>query len=131
MKTLTNANKVKIQNQSIKDRVQHLLKWSDLKYGEFQADMGYRYLETEFGKGNELIDALIREKIFWSWWINHWSRRDQAFLNQYEGTQRNDLDLAYQLRHNPQAVVFKPQTTLLKHSYAKMIGKLIDQVHND
>ena len=131
MKTLTNAAKVSRANQSVKERVQTVLGWSDLKYGEFQADMGYRYLVTEFGANNEMIDALIREKIFWSWWINHWVRRDQSFLSQYEGTYRNDLDLVYQLRHNPEAVVFKPQSTLLKHSYAKMMGKLIDHVNND
>ena len=129
MKTLTHTEKVKIENQSLKQRVQNVIGWDDLRFGNFQAAMGYRYLEEELEADVYVIDALIREKLFWSWWINHWNRRDEMFLQQFEGTLKNDLDLAYRLRHNPSAVVFKPQSTILRHSYARMMGKLIDQTH--
>lgn len=130
MKTLTQTQKVSIQNQSVKERVQRVLGWDDLRFGEFQYSMGYRYLVAEFGTDCPMIEVLVKQRIFWSWWINHWVRRDEAFLHQFEGTGRNDLDLAYKLRHNPEAVIFKPQSTILRHSYAEMMGQLIDQAHD-
>lgn len=129
MKTLTQIRKVNLQNQTTKQRVQRVLGWSDLRFGNFQYDMGCRWLETEFDHDKEVIDMLTKERLFWSWWINHWARRDEAFLGQFEGTGRNDLELAYQLRHNPQAVVFKLQNTILRHSYAKLMGDMIDDAH--
>lgn len=131
MKTLTQTQQIKQQHQTVKERIQRVLKWDDLQFGKFQYNMGHRYLVNEFGDDCPMIDVLLKQRIFWSWWINHWVRRDEAFLHQFEGTGRNDLDLAYKLRHNPQAVVFKPQSTILRYSYAEMMGKMIDQVQHD
>ncbi len=131
MKTLTQPQKVSLQHQTVKARVQRVLGWNDLQFGEFQYNMGHRYLVNEFGKDCPMIEVLLKQRIFWSWWINHWVRRDEAFLHQFEGTNDNELDLVYKLRHNPQAVIFKPQSIILKYSYAEMMGELIDAVHYD
>ena len=132
MKTMTNAATVRQENQSVKQRIQQLLGWDDLKYAEYQQAMGYQYLETELGVDAQLMHALVKEKIYWSWWINHWIKRDIVFLEQFEAYRAFHLtDELYRIRHNPKTVQFKPQNTVMRHSYAKMIGQLIDQVHND
>lgn len=118
---------------SIKERVQRLLKWNDAKYAQFQERMGYRYLEEELQADEASIKALSQERLFWAWWINHWNRRDEAFLHAHEGTATGCtvLEQIYRLKHNPNAVVFRPQRTILRGSFPQMIGNLIDQIHND
>lgn len=131
METLTHIQKVKIENQTIKERVQAVLKWDDLQYGNFQAAMGELYLKTELDCSTELANELMRSKIYWSWWINHWVQRDKVFLYHNPCHQGHVTVAAYKLAHNPQAIVFKPHNTILRYSYAEMMGKLIDSKVNE
>lgn len=131
METTTHIKKVQHQNQSVKERVQQLLGWSDFQYADFQASMGYSYLETELEMDKTTIDCLIRKKVFWSWWINHWVKRDIVFLEQFECGRKDILQSIYRVRHNPRAIMFKPQSTILRQSYAEMMGQLIDTLHHD
>lgn len=121
------------QTINIKERVQRLLRWDDAKYAEFQERMGYRYLAEELEADHAAIKALTQNRLFWAWWINHWNRRDESFLHLHEGTATGCtvLEQIYRLKHNPNAIVFSPQRTILRHSFPEMIGNLIDQLHND
>lgn len=130
METLTHIQKVKVENQTIKQRVMQLLKWDDLQYGEFQASMGYIYLQAEI-EDSQMIQVLIEQKSYWSWWINHWVKRDRIFLENHPRHRGEITEKAYKLAHNPNAVTFRLHKTILRHSYAEMMGKLIKQAVNE
>lgn len=130
METITHIQKVQIQNQTVREQIQHLLGWSRLQYAEFQEEMGYAYLEYEFGLYTPMVNLLPYEKTFWSWWINHWVKRDIAFLK--EAYKYNDhwRVIAYKTGNRPNSIHFKNHIKMLRLSYNGMINTLIKEVHN-
>lgn len=126
---ITQTEKMRLENDFIKTQVQKVLQWDDLQYGSFQAAMGEAYLKEEFEITPEIAQELMKSKVYWSWWINHWTQRDIVWL-QHNPRPRGFVTVAaYKLHHNPAAIVFKPHNTILRESYKEMIGNLIDSVH--
>ena len=80
MKTLTHAQKVKQQAKSVKEQVQAVLGWSHEQYCEFQFKMGYRYLNLETEGNYTETQKMAENRLFWSWWMNHWTKRDKEFV---------------------------------------------------
>ena len=126
MITATHTEMIRLENETIKAQVQRVLQWDDLQYGNFQAHMGEVYLTQELDCPTELSHELMQSKVYWSWWINHWTQRDIVWLQHNPRHQGSVTIAAYKLRHNPAAIVFKPHNTILRHSYAEMMGKMID-----
>lgn len=128
----THIQAVKTENQTVRERVQNALGWTDLQYAEYQEQQGYRWLIMEIGD-NPDTQKLIYNKLFWSWWINHYVKRDKAFLADFEHGKRKDiLRMTYALRHNPKCTVFKSKyADQLQQSYGVLIGKLIKCAHYD
>jgi hypothetical protein len=131
MMTLTHTSTIEQKSLTIKEQVLNLLQWSDLDYAEFQELQGYVYLKAEFGN-TPFVELLPYQSLFWKWWINHWLKRDAAFLKQvshYKLPLKN-IRIGYEAHHNPNKVCFKPQAVILRQSYSVMIGNLIKAVQN-
>lgn len=131
MPVLTHIKKVQLQNQTVKQRVQTALGCDSLKYAEFQEEMGLVYLKQEFKNDETSIALMAGNKIFWSWWINHWVKRDMAFLADMNGLNERWCRKIYFARNNPKSAYFSIYQNQLKKSYAAMIGSLIKSIHND
>lgn len=130
MITTTHTDMIRLENETIKAQVQKVLQWDDLQYGNFQAAMGEAYLKEEFEISPVIANELMKSKVYWSWWINHWTQRDMVWLRHNPRHQGYVTVASYKLHHNPAAIVFKPHNTILRESYKEMIGTLIDSVHN-
>jgi len=129
MKTATHIKTIQLENKTVKERIQCILGWTDLQYAEYQEEMGYRYLVNEFGTDCIMAQQLVYQKVFWSWWINHWMKRDIAFLEAYKKNP-SITEVVYRLRHNPKGVEFDINSDLYQKSFAAMIGQLIKEVTN-
>lgn len=131
MPILTHITKVKHENLTVKTKVQDTLGWSSIEYAEFQEKMGLDYLIKELEGCSDYVDLIAKEKLFWSWWINHWVKRDIAFLVDAYGLNQRWCRKLYMARNNPNSAYFNLSMSLMKQSYAVMIGKLIKEIHND
>lgn len=128
---MSTSELIQLENETVKAQVQKVLLWDDLQYGNFQAAMGEAYLQQELDCAPALSQELMKSRVYWNWWINHWTQRDIVWLQHNPRHRGYITDAAYKLHHNPAAIVFKPHTTILRESYKEMIGTLIDSVHND
>lgn len=127
---MSTIEQIQLENAIIKSQVQKVLQWGDLKYGTFQAAMGEAYITQELDIPAALGRELMESKIFWSWWINHWTQRDIIWLRHNPRHRGYVTEAAYKLHHNPAAIIYKPHNTILRESYKEMMGKLIDSMHN-
>lgn len=113
----------------MKHQIIKLLRWTELEYAEFQYNTGIDYLNAYIPNDAQGIDMLCRNKIYWSWWKNHWAIRDQEFLE----IAANGGDLKAVLRlymrfHNTRRLINEiyPNAQVLGNSYCRMIGRLQD-----
>lgn len=130
MATITKSRiaSVRVQNATNREIVLALLEWDDLKYCEFQMQMGEEYLTRTLGTDTYGIEILVKSQLFWKWWINHWNKRDQIFLLRFTGSYSTDtLREEYRFEHNPSNLVMSPNKVILEESYSVMIQQLIDQ----
>lgn len=116
------------ESAAIKLQVQNLLKWDDLQYAIFQENQGRAYLQSLFGAGIPLVDDLPNHKAFWSWWVNHWNKRDREFLEMSGLLFPQELESYYQELNSPDSVVFYPHSAILEATYEAMVHKLIKEV---
>jgi hypothetical protein len=131
MPVLTHIKKVQLENQTVKEKVQTALGCTSLKYAEFQEEMGLAYLNQEFPNDKNTVALMAGNKIFWSWWINHWVKRDMAFLADTHGLNKRWCQQIYFTRNNPKSAYFSIYKYQLQKSYSVMIGSLIKVIHND
>jgi len=111
----------------MKQRLIKLLAWSELEYAEFQYNSGIEYLNAYIPDDVHGIDMLLRNRIFWNWWKNHWSIRDQQFLDSdMDCMDTKKLQRIY-IRYNSNlACEIYPNAHVLGSDYCRMIGKLLD-----
>jgi hypothetical protein len=120
---------VRVQNATNREIILALLEWDDLRYCEFQMNMGEEYLIRTIGSDTYGIEILVKSQLFWKWWINHWNKRDQIFILRFSNGSypvellRNE----YHFEHNPTNLVMSPNKVILEESYGAMIQQLIDQ----
>lgn len=106
-----------------------ILNWSIEEYTEMQYETGISYLACYIPGDQAGADMLIRSKIFWSWWCNHWAGRDRAFYESgVEGLTLQERHLIYMAVHDPQVLASSiyPGRIILDTSYGEMIGRLFD-----
>lgn len=119
---------VRVQNATNREIVLALLEWDDLKYCEFQMQMGEEYLIRTLENDAYGIEILIKSQLFWKWWINHWNKRDQIFLMRFSGSYSVDVLVdEYKFEHNPSNLVMSPNKVILEESYAVMIQQIVDE----
>lgn len=63
-----------------KQQICRLLGWSLLQYAEYVEQKGIQYLQEILFADEHAIRELTKGGMFWSWWKNHWFRRDETFL---------------------------------------------------
>lgn len=131
MKTATHTKTIRFENKTVRELIQNYLGWSELQYAEYQEQMGYAYLIQEFGADCIMAQQLVYKKIFWSWWINHWIKRDIKYIEANKFCPHKITEVSYKLKHNPKSPVFKINTEIYQKSFATMIGQLIKEVTND
>lgn len=110
-----------------KATIMALLGWSELDYGNFQYNTGIRYLEENFELDEASIDFLVRQRIFWQWWINEWNLRDER---EYLPLVANSPVpwKVYMTIHNPRDIKRRPADIVLSETYAVMVGQLNDEL---
>jgi len=115
--------------EGYKAQVCRILKWTELQYAEFQQETGIKYLRLYIPDDQAGADMLIRSRIYWQWWINHWQYRDASFLlATVETLPVEDRRFLYKAVHEPEDLLskFYPGKVVLDESYAEMIGRLFD-----
>lgn len=124
MKT-TFINQIRINAQSSFQEVLDALQWDDLQYGSFQEEMGYAYLEAEYGSDVLFVKELPYTAEFWAWWKNHWQKRDALFLLDAWDLGLSDRINLYKQFHDAEEFYFRPHRRILEKSYSIMIDKVI------
>lgn len=123
---ITHLEKVRQENASIRLQVLNVLGWDELAYGEFQEEAGLNYLTHTYGP-IPLIEDLPKHKAFWSWWVNHWVRRDREFLEMSGLLFPNELENYYKSLHDPASFQFHPHSIILEDSWETMVHALIKE----
>lgn len=119
----------KKEADNLKATICRLLHWTELQYADFQFETGIAYLQYYIPRDQYGIDMLIREKIFWNWWKNHWNQRDQGFAIAVQAASLNKRIEIYENMHDPRrlASAIYPNGVVLTNTYARMINELQDQ----
>jgi hypothetical protein len=125
---VTHIETIRRAHAAVKLQVLNLLGWDDLRYGLFQEEQGKAYLKAIFGEGIPLVDDLPNHRAFWMWWVNHWTKRDQEFLEMSGLLFAHELEEYYRELHTPDSLVFFPHSIILEATYEAMVHKLIKEV---
>lgn len=108
-----------------------LLQMTELQYGQMQYDEGLNYLRTYIPSDEWGQDILLRSRIFWQWWINHWELRDRCFIHisKIEMKTLCIMREVYAQSHDGRALAknIHPNGVVMDASYAEMIGRLVDE----
>lgn len=112
---------------SVKQKVQQILAWDDMRYASYQERCGQRYLECLMPDYPQVVRQITGTRIYWQWWIRHWENRDKEFIEMYENCQ-GQIDAAdvYQEMNDPRtlAIAIYLNGQVLSESYAVMIGEV-------
>lgn len=117
--------------QSNQQRVQSLLRWDELQYGQFMYQTGLAYLQAYIPDDDISTRALGCSRIFWRWWKNHWAQRDEQFLQRVNIYAPTCGMVRYYRFHNDAVRLVKciyPNSIVLHDSYAAMIGEFNDEI---
>lgn len=124
----------------LKYAVAKRLRWSEMDFAQYQYEQGIAYLRAYLTtsppnplsgrEGEEWSISLIeRSRIFWSWWKNHWTNRDQAFIDFTNNTAYNIdtlREIYYEMHDaNVLAKCIYPNGVILSESYAEMVTELV------
>ncbi len=94
--------------QRNKARIVDLLKWTIEEYHVFVWNSGLEYLRHYLGKDQDAIRELEARKVFWTWWINLWNARDEAFVDEFDGLEdqysSKNMMAIYHTIHNPETL---------------------------
>lgn len=107
------------------------LKWRDEDYSKFQYEQGIAYLTEYLNHDEYSVGVMERSRIFWNWWKNHWTNRDEAFIEEIVNTTFSIADMRelYRDRHDAKtlAMCIYPNGVVLNESYADMITEVVRQ----
>lgn len=116
---------------SLKRKVCAELRWTDLQYNEYQFQQGHDYLMAYLKADAYSVRVMERTRIFWSWWRNHWTNRDEGFMEFVTNTTYSVAEMRefYGDVHDAHllAECIYPNGVILNESYANMITELIDE----
>jgi hypothetical protein len=125
-------------SQAHKDRAERLkgciceiLKCTQEQYAELVYNEGLKYLKYYLPDDAEGREMLKRARVFWNWWKNHFTNRDELFIdmyNKYDLTNNTEEVLQLYLNyHDGQqlALNLHPQSVVLEESYKDMLHNLL------
>lgn len=104
-----------------------ILVLNDQTYGDLQYNMGIRYLEA-YLKDNEVRDVLAQSKVFWEWWVKHWTVRDADFLQMLGNVKATTVreKQGWYREYNDghaMATVIRPHSVVLLDSFEDMFNE--------
>lgn len=113
------------------NRILPMLEWTELQYCYFMYGEGLKYLQIYLQGDMHAIGIIERSPVFWGWWKNHWTIRDEVYLQSYEEMCQISLyfrEAAYKALHNADLLTQEKEyySIGLGDSYAAMFGKMID-----
>jgi hypothetical protein len=105
------------------------LKWTDEDYSRYQYETGIAYLTHYLNHDEYSIQAMERHRIFWNWWKNHWTNRDEKFMEQVVNTtfSVNTQRELYNDMHDAETLArcIYPNGVVLNETYADMVTELV------
>lgn len=119
--------------KQLKAVVIDLLQWDELEYATFQYECGLAYLRHYIPGDNWGQDMLQRSKLFWNWWKNQWTLRDESFCamdsevpTSRVGISTENLRRLYLHLHDAAILAsdIYPNRVVLEESYSQMIEEL-------
>ena len=72
-----------LTSEQLQATVMELLNWSAEEYSDFFLDRGIAYLNALLDDDKDAIRWLQERGSFWTWFRNHWTYRDQAFIEAF------------------------------------------------
>ena len=128
--TISHIKLTQIKFRITQERVRKLTGMNEDEYINLIVDRGIDYLEQVLGCDQYGRDVLAGEDLFWSWWNNHWHRRDMRFLTLYKrsGHGRNAravLKELYDSHHSLGRLEVRPNRAILESGFNKMISRMI------
>lgn len=120
--------------EQLQQQVCRMLHITDLEYANRQFEAGCAYLDAYIPNDPDGAAQLQRSAVYWAWWRNHWSMRDEQFCTGH--VQSLSLQLRqelYEQLHNPQLLAqeLRPNGIILRHAYAAMIEQVHQNVQHD
>src|SRR5687768_6359753 len=95
MKKLT-TSKVDAQKErakALKGLICQILKCTEDQYSELVYAEGLKYLKYYLPDDPDGRKMLSRSRVFWNWWKNHFTNRDEEFAGMYEKYPLRDTDV--------------------------------------
>ena len=116
-------------DSNIEQQVLALLRWNQEEYNDLVLNEGIAYINRLVPDYPEVKKQILKNKIFWNWWRNHWQQRDQQFLEECEGwyTTLEKYRLVY-ANHNDGATLAAAlylNGQVLEQSYAELMQQII------
>jgi len=108
-----------------KQRILEAIGWSEQEYANFIYETGIAYLEHYIPNDAHGMNMLIRSRVFWNWWKNHWQQRDEQFVSVFDiSGHAKALERIYRSANDVYTLVNEifPNAVILGDSYATMIG---------
>lgn len=128
MKTQTIAERIAADDRPTRAMICEMLMMTEMEYGEMQYEEGVRYLSTYIEGDDWGQNILLRARIFWNWWKNHWELRDRCFLHLslQERQSQSTMRAVYAQCNDGEALAtnIHPNGVIMNESYAEMIDRL-------
>lgn len=114
-------------------RVCYLLCWDEERYCWYKYYCGLAYLDAYLKRDTHFIAQLESSASYWAWWRNHWTLREEEWLQGYDKLKQLSVGTcrkSYKALNNPDALAFEiyPNAVALGESYAAMIVHTYNKV---
>lgn len=128
----THAESRKNAAQRCMKRVMWLLHWDAEQYTHFKYEEGMRYLAIYLGGDVHAIGLIERSPVFWGWWKNQWTIREEEYLNDTDRLSMQPVsrrEATYCALHDAAALAEEqnPSAKGLGESYASMMSMLFKE----
>jgi hypothetical protein len=126
---LTSAQYYNVHKKDIQQRVMKILGWDELTYCNYVYEQGIAFLYSYLDKDGAYARILEEHHIFWNWWKNQWSIRDEDFIYSHNNLLKAHIEpLYYYKMMNGGRNLLSPHNkynAVLERSYGGMINALI------
>lgn len=106
-----------------KRQVRRLLGWTELQYAEFVEAKAKEYLKNVLFADEAAINELLKGKLWWNWWKNHWNRRDEEFVTYSEIYHQHLLEFEYVRLNSIKGGIY-PHSRIMDETYAILMDAI-------
>lgn len=134
---LTQVEQRRQDADATKQKICTVLGWTEDQYAFYQYNTGLAYIAVYMDTDEAGADNLGRSRMFWNWWKNHWTSRDDTFLsyNIKPALSTNHLEELYFNMHDAAtlAAAIYPSGVIMKESVTEIINQLFnpEMKHHD